>query len=140
MASLRQLERDLDRLGGRLLVAVVETIRDVTIEVGKELVTATPVLTGFARANWRPALSVPAIVPVTALDPTGSATIAKITAVAKHAGIGDTLFIVNNAPYIAALNRGSSPQAPRGFVKASVKTGTETALRKIRIRRIIQQL
>ncbi len=132
MASLRQLERDLDRLGGRLVVAVTQTIRAVTIAIAEDLVPATPVDTGFARANWRPAIGAPPAVPVTALDPTGSAAIARITAVAKRAKLGDTVFIVNNAPYIGALNAGSSPQAPAGFVQSAVKTGAEKGLAKLR--------
>ena len=134
MATLRQLEGRLDRVATRLVSGVAQTLEEIAIAVAEDLVPATPVLTGFARANWRPALNAPATVPVTALDPTGSATIAKITAVAKRARVGDTIFIVNNAAYIGALNAGSSPQAPPRFVQSAVQTGTEKALASLRRR------
>ncbi len=97
-------------------------------EVGRVLVPATPVKTGFARANWRATLNIPSSRPLTFLDPSGQATIARIVAVSRSWTLGDTLFIVNRAPYIEKLNAGSSPQAPAGFVRVAVDEGVRRAL------------
>jgi Mrp family chromosome partitioning ATPase len=142
VATINALDVRLRRLSDRLLISVANTVEALTIEIGAAVVhgppgNGTPVLTGFARANWRPSIGAPAAVPVTALDPTGTGTVAKITAIAKRAGINDTVFITNNAPYIGALAGGSSPQAPAGFVDQAVQTGTEKALAKIRRRGLL---
>ena len=134
MASLRQLERRLNNLTTRLVKGISKTIEEIGTAVGEDVVEATPVLTGFAKGNWRPSLNAPAAFPITVLDPTGSGTKAKIAAVAARARPGDTLFIVNNAAYIGALNAGSSPQADPLFVEGAVASGTERALNKLRQR------
>jgi hypothetical protein len=110
---------------------VEQLVEAVTEEIGRDVVTATPVLTGFAAGNWRPSLNAPATVPITFNDPTGSATIARISTTARQYRIRDTVFIVNNAPYIADLNRGSSPKAPAGFVEAAVRSGTARAIARL---------
>jgi hypothetical protein len=137
MATLRQLEGRLDRVVKRLNVGIRKVIEDVGTAIGEELVPATPVDTGFARANWRPSLNAPASVPISQLDPSGAATIAKITTVSKRWKPGDTLFITNNAPYIGALNAGSSPQAGPGFVEDAAERGTERALEAFERRGVI---
>jgi hypothetical protein len=134
MASLRSLEGRLNNITRRLVRGISKTVEEIGTAVGEDLVDATPVLTGFAKGNWRPSLNAPAAFPITVLDPTGSGTKAKITAVAKRARAGDTLFITNSAPYISALNAGSSPQADALFVETAVATGTERALNKLRNR------
>lgn len=125
-----RLERRLRRISGRLVDGVEEIVSSVASEIGAEVVPATPVDTGFARGNWRPSLNVPSPVPVTILDPTGAATVSRIRAVAQSYRVGDTIFIRNNADYIDLLNRGSSPQAPPGFVQVAVRVGTSRGIRR----------
>lgn len=126
--SLRRLARRLDRAAERLEDGSIEILRAIGAEVGEQLVAATPVDTGYARANWRPSINVPAVVPISALDPTGAQTAARIKTVSRLARIGDEVWIANNAPYIGKLNQGSSPQAPAGFVQSSVADATQRAL------------
>jgi hypothetical protein len=137
MATLRQLEGRLERVTRRLERGFSRVLQQVGNSVGEELVPATPVDTGFARANWRPALNSPAVVPVSALDPSGAATIAKIKSVSNRARVGDTIFIVNNAPYISQLNAGSSPQASPRFVQEAVRKGTKIGIASFRGGRLL---
>lgn len=130
MAS-RSLVRALNRVSTRLTKGVERLMETTAEEIGREVVPATPVDTGFARGNWRPSINAPAVVPVTLNDPTGAATIARISTVARQYKIGDTIFIVNNASYIGDLNRGSSPQAAAGFVQESVRRGTKRAIARL---------
>ncbi len=132
MATLRSLEGRLRRVNRRLENGLTRLMAELGKEVGRTLVEATPVDTGFARANWRPTLNVPAGRPVTFLDPTGAATSARIAAIARSWKVGDTIYIVNNAPYIGLLNRGSSPQAPANFVKDTVDSATSRVLASFR--------
>ena len=118
----------LIRVSRRLENGLEKVIATVGNEIGITLLPATPVKTGFTRGNWRPTLNVPSTRPVTFLDPTGQATIARIATVSKSWKVGDTLFIVNNTPYIELLNAGSSPQAPADFVRKAVDASVSRAL------------
>ena len=134
--DLSTLERRLDRVAERLTDGVQEMVGAVIEEIGNEVVSATPVLTGFARANWRPSLNAPITDPVSFLDHSGAATISRIVTVARRWKVGDTAFIVNHAPYIGELNAGSSPQAPAGFVKDATARGVTAGIQK-RAREIV---
>lgn len=105
-------------------------VSEIGEEIGRELVPATPVLTGYARANWRPSLNEPASVPVSFLDPSGEATISRIALVARRYSLGDTFFLVSWCPYIEALNDGSSPKAPAGFVQMSIEKGVKVGINR----------
>lgn len=123
MADISALNRRLDEIARRLRENVGELLGTIVEEVGRDLVPATPVRTGFARANWRPSIGAPAPTPVSFLDPTGSATIGRITTVARRVRVGDTVYLVNRTPYIGELNEGKSPQAPAGFIQQSARDG-----------------
>lgn len=124
MASLDRLEARLAEISRALVQGVERVGQRVISEIGQEIVPATPVDTGFARGNWRPSLGAPSPVPVSVLDPTGAATVARIAAVGLQFRVGLAFYLVNRAPYIADLNRGSSAQAPAGFVQDAVERAT----------------
>ena len=128
MATLAQLEGRLGGTVSRLKFQFTAIMASVGSSIGAELVPATPVDTGYARANWRPSLNAPAVLPISFLDPTGQATVSKISAVSGRYRLGDTIFITNNAPYIGALNAGHSPQADAGFVQEAIERGVTRAL------------
>lgn len=136
--TFASLSRRLRRTSRRLTVNIERTVADVMGEIGERLVPATPVLTGFARGNWRPTVNAPSPVPVSALDPTGAATVARIHAVARQFRVGDTLYLVNRAPYIGELNQGSSPQASAGFVQREVRAAASIALERARLRGLLR--
>ena len=112
-------------------------VSEVTEEIGNELVPATPVDTGFARANWRASLNAPAAEPVSFLDPSGQSTMSRIATVGLRYRVGETVFIINRAPYIGSLNAGSSPQASAGFVNKAVRDGMGRAVQRIETRGLL---
>ncbi len=124
------LDRRLLLASERITRSIEALVADVIEEIGNRLVPATPVDTGFARANWRPSLNVPIDIPVSFLDPSGQATMARIATVAARWRIGDVAYIRNNIAYIAALNAGSSPQAHPDFVARAARDGRRAAFRK----------
>lgn len=124
------LANRLDRLARSLVTRVQEVVQTVAIEIGDEVVSRTPVLTGYARGNWRPSVNEPERRPVSVLDPTGAQTIARIRTVARTSRPGDEVIISNNIDYIAALNAGHSPQAPAGYIETAVRVGTERGVAK----------
>lgn len=97
------------------------------------LVANTPILTGKAKAEWQIGLDeepnaelLGRTRPPTEVDYGlyEQAAVAKLDAYSS----GQTIYIVNNAPYINALNAGSSRQAAANFVQAAVDA-SKTALR-----------
>ena len=92
----------------------------------------TPIDTGWASANWVPSVGEPAIVDGTPAIPAEGASPAEVAARNQLAeqGVNEVLawrqsdgpiFSTNYVPYIGALNRGHSPQSPRGFVQTAIE-------------------
>lgn len=89
----------------------------------RELVLHTPILTGKAKAEWQIGLDsepnaelLGRTRPPTKVDYDTYAQAAEQTLQTYQSG--QTIYIVNNAPYIAALNAGSSRQAPAYFIES----------------------
>ena len=125
--DIRTLERRLNKVSVQISRSMEALVGDVIEEIGNHLGAATPGLTGFAVANWRPSLNVPIDLPVSFLDPSRSATIARIATMAARWRLGDVAYIRNNIAYIAALNAGSSPKAPADFVAKAARDGRAAA-------------
>lgn len=101
-----------------------EGIRANIFELFRRIILKTPRKTGMAQANWQINISTPGknIVKYSG-NPGAAATQAMNKGAAKleKVGIGSTVFIFNNLPYIGELERGSSKQqAPAGMVQVSL--------------------
>mgnify|MGYP003117732156 FL=1 len=92
----------------------------------------TPIDTGWASANWLPSVGEPNVISGEPADPREGPTPAEVAARAKLAAAGENevlawrlkdgpIFSTNNVAYIGALNRGHSPQSPRGFVQIAIE-------------------
>lgn len=99
------------------------------LEVTANLREDTPRDTGWARANWVPAIGSPAPGPD---ERTGRPTPGEVSAALSRASQGEaslnsydleqgSIFVSNGVPYIVPLNEGSSAQAGSGFVQASAE-------------------
>lgn len=113
-----------------------ELVRRVVLEVVRTLVFDTPVKTGRARSNWRTLLYRPDNVlfwPPNKIPGDGMPTSPEAGAqraldeaaetVRIYTGGRRSIWIGNNVPYISDLNRGTSSQAPGGFVEMAVAKG-----------------
>jgi len=97
-------------------------IRAVALDTLANLVETTPVLSGWARANWIANIGSPR-----SDDPIGSperfslgpqqASAVELLSYRKERG---QIFITNRVPYINLLNAGSSTQAPANFVQRAL--------------------
>lgn len=123
----------INRYAAKRVQLIAKTVAATAFrEVAKQIVEATPVLTGHARANWIPSADEPdgSINPgVAGVDLTGEAQTAgekgDVDAVIKQFMSNDSstkLFLNNNLPYINALDEGSSRKAPAGIVLPSILT------------------
>lgn len=119
--QIKAIVRGLERLAERVIIKI-------TLDVTANLIETTPVDTGWARANWVPAIGskfeadlskVKATVAgATAAAATQQGAIAAV-AVGYKLAMG-RVFISNNVPYINRLNDGWSNQAPKAFVQRAI--------------------
>ena len=108
-------------------------VRKTVITVASAVALRTPVDTGRARANWRTQVgsaltAQPGAFPAGSKGSTEAAAAGQAIAEAVRAvdgfnKSGTPVFISNNLPYIEALNRGSSTQAPEGFIESAIDAG-----------------
>lgn len=105
--------------------------RKLVLDIHGGLVEETPVLTGWARNNWVPSVSVP--VTVTAGDPenvSGAQMTGGIASILGWSFKDGPAWIANNVPYIKKLNEGHSAKAPAGFVDSVIQREVNKAKRK----------
>lgn len=131
-------------LQGKFLASGVDAlIRRVVLAADEAAVTATPVDTGRARANWIVSIGSPSaeiVNPVTSGERGSGAREAANTQAALDQA-GDVLFvrprgasvvITNNVEYITYLNDGTSRQAPHGMLPAALKAA-EAVLKRAKV-------
>lgn len=100
---------------------VATAAKALVLEIVANLVRATPVRTGWARANWIPSISEPAVEAVgSPSSVSNDGQQEGIQQVLRFKLADATLWIANNVPYISMLNNGSSTQAPAGFVERAI--------------------
>ena len=117
----RDFEAALRRHAEReIAAAVAEASRGLALAVLEGVVARTPVRTGWARANWQVGLERPPKGVLDETDKDGRTTVARGRAAIARARPFETIWIVNNLPYIGVLEQGSSRQAPRGMVAATL--------------------
>jgi len=134
MASPAEFADSMRRLAKTIVVNVDAGFRATVLAVDAAVVTATPVDTGRARANWRVSTEKQSDVYDAYQKGKQGSTAGTNTQAAIDQGQevvagspdADTMYISNNLPYIQALNDGSSAQAPAGFVELAIQAGQDT--------------
>jgi len=115
--SPRAFALDLKKFGKVTREEAKVIFQKITIDLDSRVVLQTPVDEGTARGNWFPSLNKPSgAMDEKIKDKSGAASIARITATAAGAELGDTVWLTNNLPYILPLENGHSGQAPEGMV------------------------
>lgn len=96
-------------------------VRGIVHDVMASIVERSPVDTGYFRANWRHGLdgAPEGTVPVVGTSES-PAPPPDLPLLAAGSGTGHVHYIVNNASYAWALERGHSQQAPQGVVGLTV--------------------
>lgn len=144
MASLNEFSRRMVVRAGRISGNTTRLVRRTALAVDAVLVSETPVDTGRAKSNWLVSLNTSLRESAEAYVPghdgqtaaaNEQAALDQAEAVISHytSGLGMSIHITNNLPYIGELNNGSSHQAPAGFVE----DGIAEAVRVINSSRII---
>ncbi len=127
--QVRAIVRSLTRLAERAIVKI-------TLDVTANLVETTPVDTGWARANWVPAIGRPFEVDLRDVPPTSqnaaSARSTQQSAMTSMVGYKlrrGRVFVSNNVPYVPRLNDGSSKKEPAGFVQRAIRKAVTLDIR-----------
>lgn len=95
-------------------------VQGVFLEAIRRVTLRTPVRTGRARGNWFPSGDTPSHEKDEAIrDRSGALSIGRSVEFASRVRAGRSYFIMNNLSYIAALEYGSSKQAPQGMVRVT---------------------
>lgn len=120
--NIQKFSAQLDAFAEKIKVAPEKVQKKVAIDLWSSITRRTPVDTGRARANWF--LSVGA--PTQRLDPypgakTGEVPEPPLPDVTNVDGY-KSVFIINNLPYIEALEHGHSKQAPNGMVRLAIQS------------------
>jgi len=137
MANLRDLQQGLERLGGRIVEAAAKVQTKVAANIVTDVAAETPVDTSRAQSNWQldehkeggryffdpPVRDVrhgnqrgPAFVKVARDAKRERDRLDSSNALVRGDRI-KPVYIINLTPYLDELNRGSSPQAPAGFIE-----------------------
>lgn len=121
-----------------MLAATAAAMRAMVVECKANLVKATPVLTGWARGNWRMGVGQPGLGVVgRPPKPTKAGKAGKfrepadpgLMSVLKYKPGQGVIFIWNNVPYIHRLNAGYSAKAPAAFVERAIENAIDTGIR-----------
>lgn len=144
MASPQQFAARLRRLSGGVLDGAAKAARNSGISVVRSVVKATPVDTGLARSNWVANIGSPDLSERSVRAPSevieearGALNETRIRAALTGSDTVE-IHIANGGekvPYLDLLNRGSSRQAPAGFVKIALEEGGRAPLGRARLLR-----
>jgi HK97 gp10 family phage protein len=127
--NLNDLANKLNNMTKQIEKETSNKAVDFALDLLDELAESTPVDTSKAVSNWQVSIITPETREIDAhiLGRKGSSKDMSIEIVRMEAKntlsakiAGDSIFITNNADYIADLNNGTSIQAPAGFIEASI--------------------
>jgi len=99
----------------------VKAIRVAALEIFPRIIIESPVDTGRFRNNWNTSLGAPDYSTTTQVDPSGSNSKGKISAVIRNLQGDQSAFLSNGLPYAQRLEYGWSKQAPSGMVRVNIK-------------------
>jgi len=123
MNDARLFKMHLTDYANKLGVSMDALARQTAQQLSENVVTDTPVDTGFLRSSWQPSLNGITAGQGTAIS--GPAAASKVAAtvgiVAADMKAGDTYYLTNNAEYALHVEFGTSKMAGRFMVTSNMK-------------------
>jgi predicted transcriptional regulator YdeE len=95
-------------------------VRGTVIGCASRIIKRTPVDQGTLRGNWQMSIGQPISTTIDREDKSGSAASSEIAKEGQKLNIGAVFYMSNNLPYAAAIEFGSSKQAPEGMMRIEV--------------------
>lgn len=125
MSSGLNFKADLTKWAQQFSLNMDGLARQVSQEIALNVVTDTPVDTGFLRGSWQPSLKAPLVA-------NGGDPASKIGLVVTNMKAGDTFWMTNNASYAGFVEFGTSRMAGRFFTTKNVTRFPEIAAKVAR--------
>lgn len=135
------LSNSISSLASKIVVNSDRRKRVTALAIDQNAVQETPVDEGRARSNWQVSVATPITTSIEAYSKgskgsTGasnaSAAIAQAQTALAGSVEGQSVFIVNNLPYIIPLNQGHSALVNPGWIERAINRGVEAG-RKISV-------
>lgn len=95
-------------------------VRGTVIGCASRIIRRTPVDEGTLRGNWQASIDQPVLTTIDRIDPNGAASVTDTAREGQRFKIGAVFYMTNNLPYAAAIEFGSSKQAPEGMMRIEV--------------------
>ena len=111
---------DLQGFAQRTGIRFDKIVRKVCLDLTRDIVLLTPVDTGMAKSNWFLGTTRVGSTESSA-SKNGAPSLRRASDFASTIHGGGVFYIVNNLPYIMALEYGSSTQAPAGMARITVE-------------------
>jgi hypothetical protein len=96
-----------------------DTLQDIVLLIGKNLITLSPVDTGLFKGNWQLSIGTGTNSSLLRHDPTGSAALSDLLVNVRSFTVGQIAYIQNHLTYGYDLEYGSSQQAPDGVLRVT---------------------
>jgi hypothetical protein len=127
-----QFTLNLDKWTAKAKGRVELVVKKITFDIFSRVIYRTPVDTGAARMNWLCGVNQIRTETTEATDKGGGQAVAAAAAVIEAGGVGNVVYMVNNLPYIDALENGRvmpdgtttppwSKQAPNGMLRLTIQ-------------------
>lgn len=107
------------------------TVRRLARNITLDLRNNTPVDTGLAQSSWIPLIGDRHDVAIDSVAVQRSKQVAGLVSLSSFRLPHGQISISNGQPYIRRLDRGHSAQAPRGFVRRSIRSAIAKTRRDI---------
>lgn len=145
-SNLFEFSKKMEKKGARFAKRADEHFRAMVRAISEEVITSTPVDTGLARSNWSLSSSSPTASQRSPYSPGKNLGILErsnaqgairqviATLAARARWVGNlhsvSLWLRNPVSYMYKLNeKGSSPQAPKGFIQRAIERGKRKAMK-----------
>ena len=134
-----QIRRIAEKKG----VEAEEIVKGLYGDAVLDVVSTTPVDSGFAKGSWVPSINAASSDLPQEEDPNGNIINQKLESVKSQFKNGDTLFLVSNAPYMEKLEYGGYSQGPNSTDKTTsngYSTQAPNGMVRLAVRQILKKV
>ena len=112
---------DIDKFQQKVNKIATDIFRGTSIDILTRVVRRTPVDQGTARGNWFATINAPSKeIDEKIKDKNGAKSIGRVKGITRNAKLGNSIYLINNLPYIKGLEDGTGTDQPSGMVKVTV--------------------
>lgn len=118
----KSFEIRINERAKQVLNSTERMVKKVTLLIHGGLTSDTPIDTGWAASNWLLNIGGPVTKPHGSREKVDYSKSQKgANEILSYKLSSGPIFLSNNVPYMESLNDGSSTQAPKGFIEATIQ-------------------